>query len=291
MARGHQSIFEQDSTSLGFGGHGPGHGNGHGHGPGHARAEIDAMQQGKLLFRLTGESNFLDADVFYVTKLTTLNDSGVTGEAIVGYDVDTDTITVAISASGLEPNQVHIQHIHGFVDGTNATTPTAAQDVDGDGLVEVGEGAATYGPVLLNLATNHDNNAGADNGHSHAGGLTGFPTAPDGEIWFIESYQLPAGLLPAGPTLDLREVVIHGLSAPAVGAGTPGEVDGIAGYKVALPVASGELVEIESATDLRRFIHRTDFDDDAAANVDGPFGLHSSIDNTASLTSAGDIFV
>ena len=287
MSRNHQSIFEHDNSGHGGGG-GHGHGSGHGHGPG--RPDVDALQQGQLLFRLTGESDFLDADVFYVTKLTTLNSSGVTGEVIIGYDLDTDTITVAISASGLEANQVHIQHIHGFVDGTNSTTPTIAQDVDGDGFVEVGEGAATYGPVLLNLATNHDNDAGGDNGHNHEGGLIGFPTAPNGEIWFVESFQLPSGLLPAGPTLDLREIVIHGLSAPAVGAGTAGEVNGIAGYKVALPAASGELIEIESAQDLRRFINRTDFDDDARDNVDGPFDL-PSLGFDSSGPGSGDFFI
>ena len=282
MPRNQQSILDQNSLGLALG---------NGLGQGHTRADVDAMQQGQLLFRLTGERNFLDADVFYVTNLTTLNGSGVTGEVIIGYDLDTDTITVAISASGLEPNQIHIQHIHGFVDGTNSTTPTAAQDVDGDGFIEVGEGAATYGPVLLNLAANHDNDAGGDNGHSHAGGPTGFPTAPDGEIWFVESYQLPAGLLPAGPTLDLREIVIHGLSAGAVGAGTPGEVNGIAGYKLALPAASGELTQVGSAQDLRTFIGQTNFDQDAAANVDGPFGLHSSAFDTTGVASAIDLFV
>jgi len=281
MPRTQPSLLEHNGPALALGG---------GLGQGHSRADVEAMQQGQLMFRLTGERNFLDADIFYVTNLTTLNGSGVTGEVIIGYDLDTDTITVAISASGLEPNQIHIQHIHGFVDGTNSTTPTAAQDVDGDGFVEVGEGAATYGPVLLNLATNHDNDAGADNGHSHAGGPTGFPIAPDGDIWFIESYQLPAGLLPAAPTLDLREIVIHGLSAGAVGAGTPGEVNGIAGYKLALPAASGELIEVGSAKDLRAFIKQTDFDQDAAANVDGPFGLQSTLE-PLSASTAGDIFL
>ena len=109
MALNQQSIFGQESSSLGIGG-------GTGGGRGHTRADVDAMQQGQLLYRLTGESDFRDADVFYVTSFTTLNDSGVTGVAIIGYDVDSGTITVAISASGLEPNQVHIQHIHGFPD-------------------------------------------------------------------------------------------------------------------------------------------------------------------------------
>ena len=277
MARNQQSIFEQDSPGLGVGRGRSG--------------ETDAMQQGMLMFRLTGERDFLAADIFYVTTFTTLNGSGVTGEAIIGYDVDTDTITVAISASGLEPNQVHVQHIHGFPDGTNATTPTIAQDDDGDGFVELEEGLDKYGPILLDLAINHEDGTGNDNGHSHEGGVTGFPTAPDGNIWFVETYQLPAGMLPAEPTLDLREIVLHGLTVEeGDGAGTPGEVDGTAGFKLVLPVASGELFEIGSAKDLRAFIRDNDFDTDAAANVDGPFGNQASSLDASSAMIGGDLF-
>lgn len=37
----------------------------------------------------------------------------------------------------------------------------------------------------------------------------------------------------------LREIVLHGMTVGAVGAGTSGEVDGTADYKGVLPVASG----------------------------------------------------
>lgn len=247
-------------------------------GPDSSRADVDAMQQGMLLFRLTGERDFLAADKFYVTNLTTLNGSGVTGEVIIGLDVDTGRITVAISAAGLVPDQVHIQHIHGFLDGTDAKVPTLAQDSDGDGFVELGEGLATYGPILLNLSTNHDNGSGGDNGHSH-GGLSGFPTAPDGTIWFVESYDATAGMLGEDPMLDLREIVIHGMNVPdGAGAGTLGEVDGTGGYKLVLPAASGELVEIGSAKELRQFVKSTDFDMDARDAIGVTGQGHASMD-------------
>jgi hypothetical protein len=233
-----------------------------------ARAQADLLQTRGLLFRLTGEDDFLRADQFAYTQFTALNGSGITGGAILAFDDDTDTLTVAIAASGLEANQPHIQHIHGFPDGTDARTPTLAQDTDGDGYIELLEGVATYGPVLLDLATNHDNASGGDNGHAHEGGATGFPTAPDGKIWFVESYQLPEGKLGADPMLALREIIIHGMSVPATaGVGTTGEVNGTPGYKLVLPVASGEISNVASAQDLRAFIHDLDFDDAARANM------------------------
>jgi hypothetical protein len=244
------------------------HGLGQGLGQG-PRAEVRAMQeanqQGMILFKLTGETAFLRADQFFTTTFTALNGSGVSGEAIVAYDVQTRTVTVAISASGLEPNQPHLQHIHGFTNGANATTPTLAQDTDQDNYIELLEGLVTYGPVLLNLSANHDNRVGADNGHDH-GDFTGFPTAPNGEIWFLEQYQLGASDPLTMASFDLREIILHGMSVPeGAGAGTGGEVNGSAGYKVLLPVASGELVQMSSAADLRSFIDATDFDLDVAA--------------------------
>ena len=232
---------------------------------GNGKSNGDTNKMGVSLFQLTGEKGFLAADAFFTTTFTTLNQSGVTGEAIVGYDVETRTVTVAISAAGLEENQPHIQHIHGFPNGMNATTPTLAQDDDGDGFIEVGEGADTYGPILLNLATNHDNGAGADNGHDH-GTFNGFPTAPDGTIWFIEQYQLAATDLLTMASLDLREIVIHALSVqPGIGAGTPGEVNGSGGYEIALPVASGALSQVTSFAEFRSFVDATDFNYDADA--------------------------
>lgn len=247
-------------------GRGPGHDNGlhlgQSLGQGHTRGDVHLMQERALAYRLTNEDDFLQAEQFYFTQFTALNGSGVSGGAIIGYDEDTNSITVAISARGLEPNQVHIQHIHGFTSGQDARTPTAAFDADGDGYVELAEGIPAYGPVLLNLAADHANDDGGDNGHAHDGAATGFPTAPNGEIRFVETYQLPQGDLGADPMLALREIVLHGMSVPGgVGAGTPGEVDGTAGFKLVLPVASGELSEVSSAQDLRAFAQATNFGD------------------------------
>lgn len=119
-------------------------------------------------------------------------------------------LTVAIDATGLEPGQVHPQHIHGFGKGTgkkvNSTCPTAADDANDDGVVDLGEGLSDYGPVMLPF--------------------TPFPTADeDGEIHFRETYKIKRGQL--GP-LTNRAIVLHGAF-----------VDG--DYVATLPVACGQI--------------------------------------------------
>lgn len=200
---------------------------------------------------------FLHADALYYADIGTLNSSGVTGEAVLA--LNGNVLTVEIAASGLDPNQVHPVHIHGFPSGTpDAQVPTAADDADHDGFIEVAEGAQAYGPILLSLK--HD---GA------------FPTAPDGTFIFNQSYVLPStpvpnadvpalsevGLTPDIP-LDLREIVIHGLTLPHDGSGlgstnansiAPNEADGTPGYKTVLPVAAGEIQASHGVSALQHF--------------------------------------
>lgn len=183
----------------------------------------------------------VQAATSYSANITPLNDSGVFGTA--NLTLDGDLLTVNLTAFGLEPNQVHVQHIHGRLDDNNmpldSTTPTLAQDTDGDGFIELAEGLPTYGPIILQLTSPAGNTE------------TGFPTAPNGQINYSETFNLsvqsqfgtefgPEQLLP----LSLREIVIHGMTVGDVGDGTPGEVNGIAGYKTVLPVAAGEIFQV-----------------------------------------------
>jgi hypothetical protein len=129
---------------------------------------------------------------------------------------------VLIHATGLEAGGEHISHIHGLSnDGqpVNSTCPTTAQDTDGDGYVELAEGQSKYGPILIDFM-----NIDPDE---------------DGQVDFKTTIHLTGDEM-ALP-LQLREIVVHGMTVPAVGAGTPGEVDGTAGYKVVLPVLCGDI--------------------------------------------------
>lgn len=177
----------------------------------------------------------------FQAPLTSLNGSGVTGMAYL--TLDGNMLTVQINATGLEPGQPHAQHIHGVVDSSgnnlDSTTPTLAQDANNDGLLEVTEGAATYGPILVPL--------------------TPFPTAPDGTINFTQTYNLDSDIYFDSPALgrtatkddlfplSFREIVLHGMTAPIdiTNGGLDGQTFFAAGtYVGTLPVASGEIMVV-----------------------------------------------
>lgn len=89
--------------------------------------------------------------------LTPLNNSGVTGKAVIQYSMD-GTFAVLIEAEGLAPNRVHPQHIHGFApDGDMAHQDAVCPPMSAageDGLLTLGEGVPFYGPVLIPLDDN-----------------------------------------------------------------------------------------------------------------------------------------
>ncbi len=181
------------------------------------------------------------AHASFTADLNALNNSGVTGTVLLELSDDMESLTVTVDAMGFEPNQPHVGHIHGlFAMGQPADSqiPTLEQDTDGDGFVELAEGAVKYGPIILPLET---------------------ITTPDGSASYTMTYDLTDSSIFAnnvltpeeGDTfvasdlfpLTFREIVYHGLSVDeGVGAGTEGEINGTGGYIAVLPASAGEIV-------------------------------------------------
>ena len=189
---------------------------------------------------------FGNADRVFFADLNELNNSEAEGGALLL--LKGKSLTVITAARGVEAGQTHIQHIHGFEDGRNATVPTLAQDNDRDGFIELAEGLETYGPILLDLTS------------TPGGELSGFPAPAGNSFLFSQTYDLSdpkngemAKLLD-DVSLARREIVLHGGSVrEGHGQGTDGEVNGTAGYKLVLPIASGEIRELSYANALASF--------------------------------------
>lgn len=139
----------------------------------------------------------------YVAHFHPLNGSGVTGTAHL--TLEGDQLRVEIQACGLEPHQVHPQHIHGF-EHRNAVCPPMSADSNHDGILTLEEGLPFYGPIMLALMP--------------------FPTADaNGCIHYAETFTITVDEF---RPLQSRTMVLHGMT-----------VNGT--YWATLPVACAEI--------------------------------------------------
>jgi hypothetical protein len=132
------------------------------------------------------------------------------GGSEVKGDVDIEVrgrkVEVEIRATGLSPNLVHAQHIHGV--GANECPDKGARDdrVD-DGLIDTTEGAPAYGPIMVSLTTTGDT--------SPASGLAidRFPVAnKHGKLRYERTFKIGKNFPRAvARHLDDFHVVIHGI--------------------------------------------------------------------------------
>lgn len=182
--------------------------------------------------------------VNHSANLTPVNGVG-SGSASLTLDTASNTLKVDINASGLDDG-IHLAHIHGrFSNGVSGTpvdsvSPDLSNDTDGDGFIEVAEGGAAYGSIILDMQSI---GTGSTINFSEIFDLTdpanfGFIGGDMNMPKYTSDDLLGVG----GMSLDLREIVVHGQFAPAVGGDTEGEVDGNAGFKAPLPTLSGEIV-------------------------------------------------
>ena len=184
----------------------------------------------------------------YAAILTPSNGSGALGVSLVTLDRAAASVTVDLVMTGLTPYLEHAAHIHGFADGSPSLLPNFQLDADHDGFVEDAEGETVVAPVALALTD--------DGTVSNAATGLDFPNADaSGAFHLHQTYDFneadPAQVAifsELTARLTGREVQVHGLFVPETeGDGTPGEVNGTAGYKATLPVANGILLPVTDA--------------------------------------------
>jgi hypothetical protein len=171
---------------------------------------------------------------------------------LVNIGIKGDTLKADVQVRGLAPNTKEYQAVH-----TDSRCPTAADDTNKDGYVDVVEARAATGGVLFALSDQIGAPLPKPSPGPSPNPTQKFPTSDsNGNYSYTQSASLaalleslrkpgPNGEVPKlGPQEDLhlerRVVVIHGVPADTK---LPPSVQGIGGYspQQTLPVACGEL--------------------------------------------------
>lgn len=127
------------------------------HGMRRALATLGAGGVGALL--LASPAAAAHEGSVYRADLTDLNDSGASGSGVVTVSEDGETMTVELEATAFDLDGPHAIHLHGIVDGDEvlaSACPSSDDDIDGDGVLTVLEGAPRYGSVQVSLTTEGD---------------------------------------------------------------------------------------------------------------------------------------
>jgi hypothetical protein len=176
----------------------------------------------------------------FVAQLSPLNahllDATPSGE--VRLEVRGDSLTIMVDVQGVPPEMMHLQHFHGFEDGSPARCPGADADENGDGVVDVTETAALAGTTMVpfhgdpeNMEIDGDTYPVAD----EQGSYSYRQTVPLEGVRSAFQEKFGGSL-----HLDRRVVFIHGIPEHIELPGTAATKAGLPA-RVTLPIACGEL--------------------------------------------------
>ncbi len=177
----------------------------------------------------------------YVAELKPLNADklGQAAQGTATLKVEQGQLRIRVKAQGLAPGAVHLQHYHGFPDGKDAKCPTAGDDTNGDGYIDLIETEPMAGTTLVPF---HENPVSLKiKAHSYPkadsrGRMEYEGTAPIDEL--EQALADKHGI--ADIDFDKRVVFLHGT---AKNADLPDSVRSLPDVpaQVTLPVACGEI--------------------------------------------------
>ena len=124
----------------------------------------------------------------YTVKLSPLNGSGVSGT--VDLQLTGSMLAVTVNVTGLTPNQIHFQHIHGSHDAVS-TCPTRA-DANASGIITIDRTLQIVGPVAFGFSPYT-------------------PADRHGVVRWSNAFALDGGILWDISPLTQHVVVVHGM--------------------------------------------------------------------------------
>ena len=184
-----------------------------------------------------------DPDVAYGASLEQLN--GSSGSGTVDFALDGNMLTVTMQASGLAPDLVHAQHLHGALDGSAPNVcPSPNADTDDDGLVSTPEGVPFYGGINVSLTTEGDTSPDS------ALAVDRFPVADaDGNLTYERTFEVSDQI---AENIGKLHVVQHGIDFDDSGAydGDPSPLDPQFPFEATVPTTCGdvELTSVDGQT-------------------------------------------
>lgn len=93
----------------------------------------------------------------YRAEISSLNESANGDRSVSGsitLQVQGDRLLIDVEASGLEPNTMHLQHLHGAPEGGDTNCPEMGADSNNDDLVDITEAYNVAGVTMIPF---HDN--------------------------------------------------------------------------------------------------------------------------------------
>ncbi|WP_377509480.1 hypothetical protein [Pontibacter locisalis] len=118
-----------------------------------------AMQEGGVVEGQTVETTATEGEgMVYDVNLSSLNSEANDGRDVSGtarFEVRDSLLLITVNAEGLEPNTMHLQHLHSFETPADASCPPGMEaDTNKDGIIDLIETRQSAGITMIPL---HDN--------------------------------------------------------------------------------------------------------------------------------------
>jgi hypothetical protein len=191
----------------------------------------------------------------YAVTLRTINPGkdGNNATGVGSISISGNQISVKVAMAATPGNTFHMQSISG-----GGSCPGSSEDTNNDGFIDMIEGTASYGGILIPLDGNLDTQAAGANGFPSANNLGIYSYNGSGNFTnLVEDLRQPDAdetdqliKLGASENLNLagKQLVVYGVSNNA---NLPATVAAMSGStaKASLPIACGQITRVTTGSD------------------------------------------